>query len=78
MPEVVAAAGPGLRDVSVAEPSLETAFIALTGRGLRSEAALGAGARVRMAMYARAFWGLRSGTPACCCASSSGSSCVPR
>ena len=35
VPEVVAAAGPGLRDVSVAEPSLETAFIALTGRELR-------------------------------------------
>ncbi len=35
VPQVVAAAGPALRDVSVAEPSLETAFIALTGRELR-------------------------------------------
>ena len=35
VPEVVAAVGRHLRDVSVAEPSLETAFIALTGRGLR-------------------------------------------
>ncbi len=35
VPHVVEAVGLHLRDVSVAEPSLETAFIALTGRGLR-------------------------------------------
>lgn len=34
VPEVVALAGPDLRDLAVAEPSLETAFIALTGRAL--------------------------------------------
>ncbi len=34
VPQVVALAGADLRDLAVAEPSLETAFIALTGRGL--------------------------------------------
>ncbi len=34
VPQVVALAGPDLRDLAVAEPSLETAFIALTGRAL--------------------------------------------
>ncbi len=34
VPEVIALAGPDLRDLAVAEPSLETAFIALTGRAL--------------------------------------------
>jgi ABC-2 type transport system ATP-binding protein len=34
VPQVVALAGPELRDLAVAEPSLETAFIALTGRAL--------------------------------------------
>jgi ABC-2 type transport system ATP-binding protein len=34
VPQVVALAGAGLRDLAVAEPSLETAFIALTGRAL--------------------------------------------
>lgn len=32
---IVAAAGPGLRDVALTEPTLETVFIALTGRALR-------------------------------------------
>jgi ABC-2 type transport system ATP-binding protein len=35
VPGLVNAAGPGLRDVSLAEPSLETVFITLTGRDLR-------------------------------------------
>ena len=35
VPQVVAAAGDRLKDVAVERPSLETAFIALTGRGLR-------------------------------------------
>lgn len=35
VPGLVNAAGPGLRDLSLAEPSLETVFIALTGRELR-------------------------------------------
>jgi len=35
VPHVVVAAGDRLTDVSVERPSLETAFIALTGRGLR-------------------------------------------
>jgi ABC-2 type transport system ATP-binding protein len=35
VPHVVAAAGDRLKDVAVERPSLETAFIALTGRGLR-------------------------------------------
>lgn len=34
VPHVVALAGADLRDLAVAEPSLETAFIALTGKGL--------------------------------------------
>jgi ABC-2 type transport system ATP-binding protein len=34
VPQVVALAGADLRDLAVAEPSLETAFIALTGRAL--------------------------------------------
>ena len=34
IPQVVALAGAELRDLAVAEPSLETAFIALTGRAL--------------------------------------------
>ncbi len=35
VPGLVTAAGPGLRDLSLAEPSLETVFITLTGRDLR-------------------------------------------
>jgi ABC-2 type transport system ATP-binding protein len=35
VPGLVNAAGPGLRDLSLAEPSLETVFISLTGRELR-------------------------------------------
>jgi ABC-2 type transport system ATP-binding protein len=36
LPELVqAAAGHGLRDLKIAEPSLETVFIQLTGRDLR-------------------------------------------
>ena len=35
VPGLVKAAGPGLRELSLAEPSLETVFIALTGRELR-------------------------------------------
>ena len=35
VPGLVAAAGDGLRELAVAEPSLETVFIALTGRELR-------------------------------------------
>ena len=35
MPGLVNAAGPALRDLSLTEPSLETVFIALTGRELR-------------------------------------------
>jgi ABC-2 type transport system ATP-binding protein len=35
VPGMVNAAGPALRDLSLAEPSLETVFIALTGRELR-------------------------------------------
>ena len=36
LPEIVrAASGLGLRDVAIAEPSLETVFIQLTGRDLR-------------------------------------------
>ena len=35
VPGLVNAAGPGLRDLSLAEPSLETVFIGLTGRELR-------------------------------------------
>jgi ABC-2 type transport system ATP-binding protein len=35
VPGLVNAAGPGLRDLSLAEPSLETVFITLTGRDLR-------------------------------------------
>ena len=34
VPQVVALAGADLRDLAIAEPSLETAFIALTGRAL--------------------------------------------
>jgi hypothetical protein len=34
VPHVVALAGADLRDLAIAEPSLETAFIALTGRAL--------------------------------------------
>jgi ABC-2 type transport system ATP-binding protein len=36
LPELVqAAAGHGLRDLTITEPSLETVFIQLTGRDLR-------------------------------------------
>jgi ABC-2 type transport system ATP-binding protein len=35
VPGLVQGAGPGLRELSLAEPSLETVFIALTGRELR-------------------------------------------
>ncbi len=35
VPGLVNAAGPGLRELSLAEPSLETVFITLTGRDLR-------------------------------------------
>jgi len=35
VPGLVNAAGPGLRELALAEPSLETVFIALTGRELR-------------------------------------------
>jgi len=36
LPELVqAAAGDGLRDLQITEPSLETVFIQLTGRELR-------------------------------------------